>query len=70
MRGKEEEGRENIYTPLNSSGIPTLIILNENGDVITKNGRGAVMSDNEGQVSCVHYIRYVLNTYKLCTAHF
>ena len=50
MRGKEEEGRENIYTPLNSSGIPTLIILNENGDVITKNGRGAVMSDTEGQV--------------------
>ena len=34
------------------AGIPTLIILDENGKVITTNGRGAVSSDPEGKVGC------------------
>ena len=35
---------------LHFSGIPTLVILNENGDVITKNGRAAVNIDPDGEV--------------------
>ena len=32
------------------AGIPTLVILNEKGEVITKNGRGAVSLDPDGKV--------------------
>jgi len=32
------------------AGIPTLIIMKKNGQVITPNGRGAVSSDPEGKV--------------------
>ena len=34
----------------NSIGIPTLVIVDENGKVITANGRGAVTMDPTGEV--------------------
>lgn len=32
-------------------GIPMLVVLDDKGDVITLNGRGAAMLDEEGLVS-------------------
>lgn len=32
------------------TGIPTMVILDKDHDVITKNGRGAIMSDKTGKV--------------------
>lgn len=33
-------------------GIPMLVILDENNEVITSNGRGAVSKDKDGEASC------------------
>ena len=33
------------------AGIPTLIIVDDKGEIITKNGRSAVTLDPDGQVS-------------------
>ena len=33
------------------SGIPTFVLLDEERDIITKNGRGAVNSDKDGKVA-------------------
>ena len=38
------------YVVFNLTGIPTLVILNENGEVITRNGRGAISLDPNGKV--------------------
>ena len=37
-------------------GIPTLIILDEEGNVITSQGRAAVTSDPDGKVSHAHHV--------------
>ena len=37
------------------AGIPTLVIMDEKGEVITKNGRGAVSLDKDGEVSELVY---------------
>ena len=48
-------------------GIPTLIILDEEGNVITSQGRGAVTSDPEGKVSHVHHVVFSeLTLYGTC----
>ncbi|CAH1801246.1 unnamed protein product [Owenia fusiformis] len=42
--------RKNQLTQTYSvEGIPCLVFLNENGETITKNGRGAVMGDKDGK---------------------
>ena len=48
-------------------GIPTLIILDEEGNVITSQGRGAVTSDPEGKVSHTHHVVFSeLTLYGTC----
>ena len=44
---------------LNLSGIPSLIILDEDNKVITTNGRAAVGSDAEGKVSHVTTLKEI-----------
>lgn len=44
-----DDRKTNISRLFGVEGIPTLIILDENGKVITTNGRGAVSSDPEGK---------------------
>ena len=43
-----------ILHPAFLPGIPTLILLDEEGNVITTQGRGAVTSDPDGKVSHAH----------------
>ena len=43
-----------ILHPAFLPGIPTLIILDEEGNVITTQGRGAITSDPDGKVSHAH----------------
>ena len=47
-RGKE---RENYWVFFPLTGIPTLIIVDDKGEVITKNGRSAITLDPDGKVA-------------------
>jgi nucleoredoxin len=40
--------KESLSSKYRVSGIPTLVFLNENGEIITRNGRECVSSDPEG----------------------
>ena len=60
-RGSEEE-RERGYLchVFDVAGIPTLIIVDDKGETITKNGRSAINLDSEGKVAsnnttCIQY---------------
>jgi len=44
-------------------GIPTLVLLDENDDVITTEGRSVILKDHEGKVSTV-IIFFVLMIYQ------
>jgi nucleoredoxin len=44
----DREGKEALSKRLGVSGIPMLVILDENGEVLNDNARGAVSSDPEG----------------------
>ena len=53
-----------ILHPAFLPGIPTLIILDEEGNVITTQGRGAITSDPDGKVSHAHDV--VSSELKVC----
>jgi len=46
---EDRERKAQLSALYKVSGIPTLVILNNKGEVITKNGREAVMSDPDGK---------------------
>ena len=41
-------------------GIPTLILMDEKGEVISTNGRGYIANDPEGEVSHHNYKRHAI----------
>lgn len=43
-----DKRKKHLSTHFKIEGIPTLVLLDENWDIIEKNGRAAVMSDQEG----------------------
>ena len=47
---------QNIILILHPAGIPTLVILNEHGEIINEKARGALEDDKEGAVSVAVYI--------------
>ncbi|XP_064651154.1 nucleoredoxin-like [Lineus longissimus] len=44
-----DERKKKLNSLYGVTGIPTLIILDEKGEIVTKNGRGAVTGDPEGK---------------------
>lgn len=50
-------------------GIPMLVVLDDKGDVITLNGRGAAMLDEEGLVSSNLMFWHMSTKLSCCLAH-
>ena len=43
-----------LKSPGHATGIPSLVIVDENGEVITTNGQAAIMEDPDGAVSALY----------------
>jgi nucleoredoxin len=53
---EQEERRRELAALLGVQGIPTLVLLDADGSVITADGRGEVNEDPLGEVSQMHSI--------------
>jgi hypothetical protein len=56
---EQEERRRELAALLGVQGIPTLVLLDADGSVITADGRGEVNEDPLGEVSQTHSKRFV-----------